>query len=213
MSSTTVESRSQGQSSSPVKWPYGARISVTLCLVLFTITVAIVPGVSTALQFDRHASIGGAWWQFLSGHFVHWNIEHLFWDLTMFAMLGCFCEKRSRQRFVVALLLAGLAIPIALWTWLPDLQTYRGLSGLDTALFTLLTAGLLREHWRGRRWAWVLAIGGLLMGLATKIAFELATGTTLFVDAAAANFQPVPLAHVVGGVIGLAVGLTDRRVS
>jgi hypothetical protein len=44
-------------------------------------------------------------------------------------------------------------------------------------------------------------------GFAAKVAFEMVTGGTLFVDSTAAGMTPVPLAHIVGGLVGLACGL------
>ena len=40
-----------------------------------------------------------------------------------------------------------------------------------------------------------------------KTAWELGSGSALFVDAASAGFKSVPLAHAVGGAIGIIVAL------
>lgn len=186
----------------PIQLSRWSEVSLTLCLALLTAGIALLPEAATLLQFDRRVAANGFWWPILSSHFVHWNHEHLFWDLSVFVVLGAICECRDRWRYVVTLFAAGLLIPLSVWALIPEMETYRGLSGLDTALFALLAVSTVQEQWRERRWVWVLAIGGLLAALVGKIGFEFLTGGTLFVDAGAANFQPVPLAHVIGALVG-----------
>ncbi len=199
-----IEAKRKGEGTEwlPFQLPHWSEVSLTLCLAAIAGVIALVPEAAALLQFDRHAVASGYWWQVFSGHFVHWNHEHLFWDLSVFVVLGSICECRDRRRYVLTLIAAGLSIPLVVWALVPGLQTYRGLSGLDTALFALLAIGIVQEKWRERQWTWMLLIGGLLAAFASKTGFELFTGGTIFVDANAANFQPVPLAHVVGAAIG-----------
>jgi hypothetical protein len=51
----------------------------------------------------------------------------------------------------------------------------------------------------------------LTAGFAGKIAFEMATGQTVFVDSANAGFTPLPGVHVVGAMVGLFVWAVRRR--
>ncbi|HJX27071.1 MAG TPA: hypothetical protein VJ885_04105, partial [Thermoanaerobaculia bacterium] len=53
-----------------------------------------------------------------------------------------------------------------------------------------------------------LAGAAALVAFGSKIVFELATGDLLFVQPTAgeAPFVPIPLAHAVGGLCGLAIG-------
>jgi len=44
-----------------------------------------------------------------------------------------------------------------------------------------------------------------LLGLVAKIGFEMLTRSAIFVDASSAGFQPVPLAHVIGALVGALV--------
>ena len=100
-----------------------------------------------------------------------------------------------------------LAISAALWVALPGMELYRGLSGVDSALFILALTFVLREGYSQRDWrniALAIVLGG---AFCAKIAFEAATGMTLFVDSSGAGFTPIPLAHAVGAVVGLLVGL------
>ena len=96
----------------------------------------------------------------------------------------------------------------------PGLPTYRGLSGLDSALFVTAALGLgqkLRADGRSTRGAAAIGSVAVLLG---KVGYELATGQALFVDAASLGFVPVPLAHAVGGLAGmLACYASDSRAT
>jgi hypothetical protein len=98
-------------------------------------------------------------------------------------------------------------IPLTLWVGLPDLQTYRGLSGIDSALFALLATLLLKQEWQARRWKWVVPLALVCLAFAAKVGYELATGLTIFVDSRAVAMIPVPLAHGAGAGVGVMVGL------
>ena len=76
-------------------------------VALMAVTVHLVPGSAQWLQYDRQAVLAGAWWRCLTGHLVHWNTEHLVWDLLMFVVLGYLIERQSRWPAVVALARVG----------------------------------------------------------------------------------------------------------
>jgi rhomboid family GlyGly-CTERM serine protease len=185
----------------------GIPAPITLVIVGLSGLLMLSPGASTWLQFDSGAVAAGQWWRIVTGHVTHWNLDHLFWDGAVFAVLGVLCERRNRVCFFVGLLAAAVLIPLSVWLLSPEMQTYRGLSGLDTGLFTMLAVWTLAEKWRAGQWYWVTLLLGLLAGLVVKIGFETFTGGTMFVDAATANFQPVPLAHVVGAAVGIVVAV------
>jgi rhomboid family GlyGly-CTERM serine protease len=150
--------------------------------------------------------LDGQLWRIPTCHLTHCSGEHLFWDLAMFLALGVMCERRSVRRWLACLLAAGLAIPLAVLVVQSELATYRGLSGVDTALFTLLAVTLLKEKWRQGDTGWLIAIAALLVALVGKTLYELLAGQCIFVNATLSGFQPVPLAHLVGAAIGIAVG-------
>jgi rhomboid family GlyGly-CTERM serine protease len=178
-------------------------------IAALSIAFSFLPSVSEALQFDRAALAAGQWWRILTAHMTHWNAEHLVWDAAMFLILGAVLERQNRRQFILGIAAASVAISAAVWFLQPELNTYRGLSGVDTALFVMLSVGLLHDALSGQdRSRWAIAVPVLLLvALAGKLVGECVTGEAFFVNAENAGFVPVPLAHVVGAAVGLAVPL------
>lgn len=173
----------------------------TLILTLAALAVFLIPGAASCLQYDRVAIGQGQLWRLATGHWTHANANQLFWDALAFAALGALCERRDRRAFGVCLGLGALAAALAVWLGRPELRYYRGLSGLDAALFTLLAGQLLRDAIAGHRFS--LAAGLILLGLGFlgKITYEELQGATLFV-ANTAGMAPVALAHLAGAAAG-----------
>ncbi|MGH7411347.1 MAG: rhombosortase, partial [Candidatus Methylomirabilis sp.] len=169
---------------------------------------AALPGAATRLQYDRAAIAAGELWRILSGHWTHVSADHLFWNVLAFVVLGAIGERSSRVRFYTCLVGSAVVIPVALWTALPQLRTYRGLSGIDSALFALLAVTLMKDVIHARRWTWVTGLSAVFLAFIGKVGFEMATGRTIFVDSTAAHMLPVPLAHCIGAVVGVIVGMT-----
>ena len=87
---------------------------------------------------------------------------------------------------------------------LPDIESYRGLSGLDSALFTLLVISNLDRR---------LSLGvGFLAAFLLKTAYEMATGATVFVSSSP-DIASVPLAHAVGALMGMLLSWWTARTS
>ena len=146
----------------------------------------------------------------LTCHFVHWNGDHLFWDLLAFITLAVAAHRIDRHGVSRCLVVASVAIPIGVLWLQPALQTYRGLSGLDTSLFALLATRLFRQQAAQQNWRGVLIVVILTALLAAKTGYELVTHDTLFVNSQQAGFQPVPLAHVIGAAVGALTGAMPR---
>jgi rhomboid family GlyGly-CTERM serine protease len=183
-------------------------LPVASCLLTaFAVAASLLPGAAGWLQFDRVAIIGGEFWRVVTAHFVHWSGEHLFWDVFALGVLGWLCEREGSMRFLACLAVSAVIIPTTLWFAEPAMATYRGLSGLDSALFAMLAGRIITEAFADRDWMRLSLAGLFSIGFAAKVGFELVTGTTLFVDSTAAGMTPVPVAHVVGGLVGLLFGL------
>lgn len=172
---------------------------------LLAVAIWLVPGVAERLQFDRGAIAAGEIWRVVSGHLTHWNGDHLCWDVLMFAVLGALVERTSRASFLATTVLSALAISAALWFLQPAQALYRGLSGIDSALFVFQAIWLAREALSEKRFAASVLPIMALAGFVGKVGYEYASGCTMFVDSMAAGFEPLPLAHVIGGLVGAAV--------
>jgi rhomboid family GlyGly-CTERM serine protease len=182
------------------RWPI-----LTLAIAVAAILVHALPGnVATALQFDRDAFTVGQWWRLLTGHITHFGANHLAWDVAVLMVLGFSSERVSRRRMILALANASVAIPLAIWFWQPQFLTYRGLSGLDSALFGMFATSLIRHTSRLPKVVGMIA----LIGFGAKCTAEIATGTTVF--ASGVGYAPVPLAHLVGLVSGVAAMAIPR---
>ncbi len=179
---------------------------LSLLLSLAAAVLFLAPAFSSQLAYDRIGIGGGELWRLLAGHWVHFTFEHLFWSLLVFVVLGVLWERAGqRWSFLLCVVASAVLISAALWWVQPQLASYRGLSGIDCALVTAMAAQSLRQAWnagkRGLAWALALAI----VAYFAKVAFEFSTGGKVFVSDAA-PFEPVPLAHLVGGVWGIIQG-------
>lgn len=179
-----------------------------LWLAALALVLWLSPVLTAWCQWDRSHS----WqvWRWFLGHFAHWSADHLVWDLAVFVALGIFCARRSRLGWIVCLLVSALAISGAVALWCPHLSTYRGLSGIDCALFGWLAIELCGEAMadKNKRQGWM--VGAMVLAFIAKSAFELSSKETVFVSDS--GFVPVPLAHIVGFVTGALLSL-GRAVS
>jgi rhomboid family GlyGly-CTERM serine protease len=188
----------------------------TPCASLFLSVAALIlllPAVVAPLQYDRAAIADGEVWRLFSGHWVHSSFDHFFWDVLAFGCLGAACELRDRRQFLVCVVVSAIAISLTIWLVLPEMSVYRGLSGIDSALFGLLFVELLRDGIRARRRDQVVFAAVCFLAFAFKISFELIAGRNVFVEASGFGWVGVPLAHIAGASVGVAMGsnVTFRR--
>lgn len=181
----------------------------SLALAVLSVAVFAVADAGRILDLDRGALARGEVWRLLTGHLTHWSFDHLAWDVLAFAVLGAACEIVDRRRFLLCLAVASVTISLGLVWLLPGIETYRGLSGVDASLLVLLTVSLARPGADGAPWIRIAGFGALGAFVA-KVAFEVVTGRAVFV-AAAGDVVTVPLAHVLGAAVGLALGLSGAR--
>ena len=149
-------------------------------------------------QTDRAAA--GEPWRWLTGQLVHWGPTHRLWDWLVLGLFGGWLERQARRRLLATLLLAG-PLCAAAFAWLhPELATYRGTSGLGAACLAAVAMTLLRTR----------PVAGLilLVGLATKVLAESASGTPAL---SAEPFVTLPAVHLAGALAGVAVGVRRLR--
>ena len=176
---------------------------VTFCICVIAIAFQFVPDLGSQMSFDRSAITLGEYWRLVTGHLAHWNSDHMAWDVFMLALLGTMIERRNRLCLVATLLSSVVAISAAVWFGHAGVEQYRGLSGIDSALFTLAMLILYDEARRAKQSNACRALTAIATAFVGKILWELATGSTLFVDSSAAGFTPLPLVHAVGGCVGV----------
>jgi rhomboid family GlyGly-CTERM serine protease len=178
--------------------------------LLLTLTAGIIHlfyGLRIQLLYDRSALVHHELWRMLTCHWVHLSGDHLFWSAMTFLGLGSLCEVMDKKKYFATVAVSAVLIPVAIWWAMPDLIIYGGLSGLDCALYALLMVMLIKREIRSRSRVWVAFFSLMLTGLIAKITYETVTGLTIFVSNAHSGMVPVPLAHLVGGVVGTAIGL------
>lgn len=185
----------------------GRLAGAPLLLGLAAAAVFVLPGLAAALEYDRDRIADGELWRLLTCHWTHWSAEHLLLDAAVLVALGLACSLHCARRWLGCVALSAVLIPAVVWLALPDMVCYRGLSGLDAALYALLASSLLGQEARAGRWPLALLPMAALLGLAAKIGYELVAGQAAFVNSAGAGFVPVPEAHAVGGMVGVAFGL------
>ena len=181
-----------------------------LLLTVTAVAIHALPSLALWLQYDRTAMAAGQWWRLVTCHWTHWSWDHLLWDALVFAFLGALCERDGRGRFVICLITSAVMVPVAVWLACPYMVTYRGLSGVDSALFTLLVATIVKDKIAIRSWLWVVIALGISAAFGAKLIYEIVSGATFFSDSAAAGFVPVPVAHAVGAVIGLVCAIVNN---
>lgn len=169
------------------------------------------PTASFSFEFDRAALARGEGWRLLTGHFVHFNASHLAWDAGAFALLASLLPAQSPRRWLVLVIGAALFISVGVWLMQPHFEIYRGLSGVDCALFGALLVERLRAA-RCERDQLALALVALAaIGFVAKCGVELLSDAPVF--AASGAYSPVPLAHFLGAIWGAFVARAPSGVS
>ncbi len=185
---------------------HGTRRVPWLTLTLTTVMIGLYllgPVPFDWLHFDKTAIRHGEIWRFLTGHFVHCNFEHLFWDILAFLVLGSIIEFHNAKQFLLSFLSSCILVSMWLFWGETKLMTYCGLSG---ALNGLLVLAVMLQ-WRIKREGIYLYV---LFATIGKIIFELITHQTLFTDLSS---QAVPSSHAAGFIAGMIYFTISRKLS
>lgn len=174
-------------------------MKTVVVLAIAAVVAALLPG--QWLELQRGSADP---WRIVTCHFTHWNYEQLAWDVVAFLALGVATARRNRSALPTTLLASILLVPFAVLAWAPELDAYRGLSGIASALFALLAT---TEFKRNR----IVMICAILF--AAKLVFEAATGGAVFVRDLGPGVVAVPIAHLAGAIIGLVAALCHKPVA
>ena len=176
---------------------------VTVAIALSTLAISCSPLLSSWLTADFESLGIRTLPTMVSCHLTHWSTQHLFWDLLMFIVLGWHLEKILTTPYYFTLIASSLLIPLGVQVLQPEISSYRGLSGIDTALFALLCTSKLASGYREGCQRSIALFLSLLLAMWVKLLFEFSTGGVMFVRNE--NFTPVPAAHLCGALTGMIV--------
>lgn len=181
----------------------------TFLVAATALAIASSPALTSALTATRENA--AQLWPLLTGHLCHWTGSHLFWDLLVFIIAGSMVERRLGRAFLPCLGLVGSAIASIVFLLMPGIGSYRGLSGIDTFLYTFAVLGLIREAYPGFPHNWRALTYAPLLLLFCKIGFEIATGEALFSGPLGEGVLPLPLAHAAGALLGIVSGCSSPK--
>ncbi len=151
-------------------------------------------------------------WRLFSCHLIHWSADHLLWDASMFLLLGSWCEQTDLKAYILFLVTTAVAIPLVVNIINPGLDYYAGLYGLDMGQAALGVSLLLKTMIKENQKKQAIFLCLLTLGIIAKLIYEFFSQSNFFVSNQH-DFMPVPVAHGVGVVVGLMVGLGWRSRS
>lgn len=168
---------------------------VTMLLVGGGLLAALRPGWSSWLVYDRSAILSGQIWRMFTGHWVHFSMSHLFYDMLALGVAGWIIESKGLPHFGWLCLLAPWFISAVLLLCEPRLNTFGGLSALATAAIVYLVLFGLHE---ASPWRWICLAA--LLAFVVKIVFELLTGRMMFASMGNASVAVSVTSHIAGGL-------------
>jgi rhomboid family GlyGly-CTERM serine protease len=176
---------------------------LTLGAILIVTVMMAMPQLHTHYYFDLSQVMAGQWWRLLSGHLIHADWEHWFWNVAAFAILGSYLEKHSRQLWVLSMMAGMASIDGLLLSDWSQVTRYCGLSGVLNTLLVIV----LFHYWRQTRSGWVIVSAAICL---SKLAIELQSGTSLLTHI---TWPPYPPAHLAGTVAGVVLLIYAERHS
>jgi rhomboid family GlyGly-CTERM serine protease len=173
-------------------------------LVLGVLIAALfVPG--EALEYRRSLALREPW-RLITAHFVHLGFLHALLNGVALVLLAHLFAGRFRAReFFGILALSPVLLSAAFLLVLPELQWYRGLSGVLHALFFAGCVVWIADSAGRARWLPIAA----LVGGAIKVLLEQPWDASFPVHELL-RIAVVPQAHLIGAIVGTAAGLALR---
>lgn len=194
--------KSPGARAAPGWVPPRLPLLTLLLCALAGLLLLLPPELQEPLYFNREALSEGRVIGLLTGHWMHADSGHLYWNMLALAVLGAVIEAHSRKLLLQSLLMGMLSVDTLLLSPLCNLGRYCGLSGL---LNTLLAIALCLR-WRQTRSPLIACIAIVCM---LKLVVELFSGESLLTDISWAPYAP---AHV-AGLLGAGLMLVHARAT
>lgn len=122
---------------------------VSLALILLMASFSLLgANLESLLEFNRSNIQAGEYWRLLTSNLVHFGRYHLLMNLAAFILISwTLLRELAWKSYIALLLLAALTINLGILWFTPELEIYRGFSGI---LHGLLVAGLLLNSFRNR---------------------------------------------------------------
>ncbi|MDD4202298.1 MAG: rhombosortase [Candidatus Omnitrophica bacterium] len=172
------------------------------CIVL--VLFFIGPNNSEQFVFDKTEICNGSTWRLMTGHLIHNNLDHLFWDLLAFMVLGNIIESYSRKKLIVSFILSSFSVSLWMFVVERNFTVYYGLSGLLNGLLVIAVF----DKWKQTRKVMFLYV---LVITAIKMIYEIITNNVFFIDP---SIPTIPGTHLAGFLMGcLIVFATSIRYS
>jgi len=168
---------------------------LTFSLLLAVIGLYCLAPDHALFYFNAENIARGETWRIVTGHFMHADPEHLFWNGLGLAVLGSLIERCSPRLWWAALCTGIAAVSILLMTPFAQLENYCGLSGSLNAL--LLVALWIEWNLTRSRLAIAVACGSF-----AKVCIEISTGASLLTHI---SWPPYAWSHAAGLAGGMIV--------
>jgi rhomboid family GlyGly-CTERM serine protease len=162
-------------------------ISIAI-VVLVSALMLLPPAATQLLYFDTEAIVSGELWRLITGHFIHADSEHFFWNMVGLVVLSTLIERRSGRLLCSSFVLGIIFIDALLLSPLSTIEQYCGLSGV---LNTLLAA-IIYRLWLETRSRWIIVVA---ISCIAKIILEMSLQYSLISEI---SWPPYPAAHLVG---------------
>jgi rhomboid family GlyGly-CTERM serine protease len=180
--------------------------AIVLWLLVCAILGAELASLGEALEYRRGLAFSEPW-RLFTAHYVHLSFLHASLNAVALILLGHLFADRLRPRDMCAMLIvAPMLLSLAFWFVLPELQWYRGLSGVLHAIYFAGCVAWVAQTTGRARWLPIAA----LVGGAAKVLVEQPWDAS-FPMHEVLRVAVVPQAHLVGAIVGTAAGLALRR--
>lgn len=175
------------------------RVTLALAAVCCAVVWWVPDWTAAGLAYDRHALQGGQFWRAWTGHLVHFGWPHALVDgMVLLVATAVVAHYRGWCVTALAWLAGAPLVSLGLLATLPELQVYRGASGMATMMGTAAACLLWRAEPRSR---------GMIALLATGVAIKLlldANGAMPASTTLPEDIRVVWQAHALGAILGVA---------
>ena len=181
---------------------------IAISFVIVAIIIQAVPALGPIFEYNRGAILNGEFWRLITGHFPHVTFEQFFWDVLLFAAAAGWCEINYRKVFYWVTGCSIVATSLGILLFEPQMFLYRGLSGINYALFILGSGMLLFDQNLNEAKGLKLLLAGIITAFFFVSIYEI-FWSNIGLSLATEEMQPVPLVHLIGCSIGLIFALLN----